>query len=153
MKVTEFLDEQGVHYEMSQHRSAFTAQQMAAEEHVPGIEVAKPVVIRADETYYLCVLPACCKIDMDALKAYLKAGQVSLADEEELATLFSDCALGAEPPFGHLYGLATLLDETLKKDPKIVFQAGTHELAIRMNTDDFIKLEKPQVTAYSYHMQ
>lgn len=153
MKVTEFLDAQGVHYEMSHHRSAFTAQQMAAEEHVPGIEVAKPVVVRADRIYYLCVLPACCKIDMDALKAYLKAGEIVLADEEELAKLFGDCALGAEPPFGHLYGVKTLLDETLKKEPQIVFQAGTHELAIRMNTDDFIKLENPQVTRYSYHMQ
>jgi Ala-tRNA(Pro) deacylase len=99
------------------------------------------------------VLPACCKIDMDALKAYLKAGEIVLADEEELAKLFGDCALGAEPPFGHLYGVTTLLDETLKKEPQIVFQAGTHELAIRMNMDDFIKLENPQVTRYSYHMQ
>lgn len=153
MKVTEFLDEQGVHYEMSQHRPAFTAQQMAAEEHVPGIEVAKPVVIRADKTYYLCVLPACCKIDMDALKAHLKVTEIVLADEEELAKLFGDCALGAEPPFGHLYSLKTLLDEALSQEAKIVFQAGTHELAIRMDTDDFIKVEKPQVVAYSYRMQ
>lgn len=153
MKVTDFLDAQGVKYEMHQHRPAFTAQQMAAEEHVPGIDVAKPVLIRADKTYYLCVLPACCKIDMDALKTVLNAGRIALADEEELAKVFGDCALGAEPPFGHLYDVKTLLDETLSKEPKIMFQAGTHELAIRMNTDDFIRLENPQVTAYSYHMQ
>lgn len=153
MKVTEYLDAEGVRYEMSRHRPAFTAQQMASEEHVPGIEVAKPVVVRADEEYYLCVLPACCKIDMDALKKYLKAHKIELADEEELAKLFGDCALGAEPPFGHLYGVKTLLDETLNEEPTIVFQAGTHELAIRMNVDDFNRLEKPQVTSFSYHMQ
>jgi len=153
MKVTEFLDSQGVHYEMSQHRPAFTAQQMAAEEHVPGIEVAKPVVVRADKTYYLCVLPACCKIDMDALKKTLKASVIALADEDELAKLFGDCTLGAEPPFGHLYGIKTLLDTTLEKDPKIVFQAGTHELAIHMDMDDYKKLEKPKVLSFSYHMK
>lgn len=153
MKVTEFLDAEDVHYEVSRHRPSFTAQQMAAEEHVPGIDVAKPVVIRADETYYLCVLSACCKIDMDTLKKYLKADKIELADEEELAKLFGDCALGAEPPFGHLYGVKTLLDETLSKESQVVFQAGTHELAVRMEMDDFCKLEKPQVTSFSYHMQ
>ena len=59
MNVIEYLDSKGVHYEMSQHRPTFTAQQMAAEEHVPGMNVAKPVLIRADGKYYLCVLTVC----------------------------------------------------------------------------------------------
>ena len=151
MKAVEFLDQQGVYYEMSQHRPTFTAQQMAAEEHVPGMNVAKPVVICADGTYFLCVLPACCKIDMDALKDTLDAKSITLADESELGTLFTDCALGAEPPFGHLYGLETLMDLTLKEDPYIVFQAGTHELAIRMDLDDYLRLAKPRILKFSYH--
>jgi Ala-tRNA(Pro) deacylase len=122
MKVVEFLDSKGVHYEMTQHRPTFTAQQMAAEEHVPGIEVAKPVVVRVDGTFYLCVLPACCKINFDALRRALKAKEVVLADEDEMATLFEDCTLGAEPPFGHLYGLETLMDGSLEDDPFIVFK-------------------------------
>ncbi len=151
MKVVEFLDSKGVHYEMSQHRPTFTAQQMAAEEHVPGMAVAKPVVVKADTTYYLCVLPACCKIDFDALKRALKADAVVLADEDELAKLFDDCTLGSEPPFGHLYGLETLMDAALDEDTFIVFQAGTHELAIRMDLDDYKKLAQPRVLRYSYH--
>lgn len=153
MKVVEFLDSKGVHYELSQHRPTFTAQQMAAEEHVPGMAVAKPVVVRADKKFYLCVLPACCKIDFDALKPALKSKQVVLADEDEMAELFEDCTLGSEPPFGHLYGLETLMDASLDKDPFIVFQAGTHELAIRMDMDDYKKLAKPRVLNFSYHMR
>jgi Ala-tRNA(Pro) deacylase len=151
MKVVEFLDSKGVHYEMSQHRPTFTAQQMAAEEHVPGMAVAKPVVVRADKKFYLCVLPACCKIDFDALKLALKAKETALADEDEMAGLFDDCTLGSEPPFGELYGLETLMDASLEKDPYIVFQAGTHELAIRMDLDDYKKLARPRVLHYSYH--
>ena len=151
MKVMEFLDKQGVHYETTQHRPTFTAQQMAAEEHVPGMHVAKPVVVRAGQTYFLCVLPACCKIDMDALKKHLGGGQVSLADEREMGELFEDCALGAEPPFGHLYGMETLMDEALREDPSIVFQAGTHELAVRMDLDDYLRLARPKVLKFSYH--
>lgn len=153
MKVTEFLDSKGVRYEMTQHRPTFTAQQMAAEEHVPGMNVAKPVVVQADGTYYLCVLPACCKIDMDVLKKKLDAKQVQLADEEGLAKLFGDCALGAEPPFGDMYGLETVMDETLEDDPFIVFQAGTHELAVRMDLKDYKKLANPRVFKFSYHME
>lgn len=153
MKVVEFLNAKGVHYEMTQHRPTFTAQQMAAEEHVPGMNVAKPVIVKADQTFYLCVLPACCKIDMDALKNELHADCVKLADEDELARLFEDCALGAEPPFGALYGLDTLMDESLVNDPFIVFQAGTHETAIKMDLNDYRKLANPQVFGFSYHMQ
>ena len=151
MKVIEFLDSKGVHYETSQHRPAFTAQQMAAEEKVKGMAVAKPVVVKADNTFYLCVLPACCKIDFDALKKALGVEQVVLADEEEIAKIFDDCTLGAEPPFGHLYGLETLMDQTLEQDSFIVFQAGTHELAIRMDLDDYKKLAQPRILNFSYH--
>lgn len=153
MKVTELLDSAGVSYEISQHRPTFTAQQMAAEEHVPGMYVAKPVAIKADNRYYLCVLPACCKIDFDTLRRGLKVDSVRLADEDELQPLFKDCAVGAEPPFGQLYGLETLMDEMLAKDSYIVFQAGTHELAIRMDMDSFKKLAKPRILKFSYHMQ
>ena len=153
MKVVEFLNGKGVHYEMTQHRPTFTAQQMAAEEHVSGMNVAKPVVVKAENTFYLCVLPACCKIDMDAVKSELKIDHLQLADEEELAHLFEDCSLGAEPPFGDLYGLETLMDSALENDPYIVFQAGTHETAIRMDLDDYKRLANPRVFGFSYHMQ
>lgn len=153
MKVMEYLNEKGVHYEMSQHRPTFSAQQMASEEHVPGMNVAKPVVINAAGTYYLCVLPACCKIDMDVLKKHLGVKDIKLADEDELMGIFGDCALGAEPPFGHLYGLETLVDQTILEDAYVIFQAGTHETAIQMDTDDYVKLADPQVLSFSYHMQ
>lgn len=153
MKVVELLDSAGVHYEMSQHRPTFTAQQMAAEEHVPGMYVAKPVVVKADDRFFLCVLPACCKIDLDALKMQLNVRELQLADEDELRRLFGDCSLGAEPPFGQLYGLPTIMDQMLQDDPYIVFQAGTHELAIRMDMDDFKNLAQPRVLKFSYHMQ
>jgi Ala-tRNA(Pro) deacylase len=153
MKLMEYLDSKGVSYETTQHRPTFTAQQMAAEEHVPGMNVAKPVVVKADKTYYLCVLPACCKIDMDQLKIQLGAKQLALADEEELSRLFEDCALGAEPPFGDLYGLETIMDAALESDPFIVFQAGSHELAVRMDLADYKKLAQPKVFKFSYHMQ
>ena len=151
MKVLEFLDSNSARYEVTEHRPTFSAQQMAAQEHVPGINVAKPVVVKADNDYVMCVLPACCKVDLDALKRQLAVGEVALADESEMAKLFTDCQLGAEPPFGGLYGLATIMDKTLDQDEYIVFQGGTHERAIKMAMDDYKALAEPGILSFSYH--
>jgi Ala-tRNA(Pro) deacylase len=152
MRVTEFLDKSAVPYEVSQHPPAFTAQQMASVEHEPGQYVAKPVIIKADGEYLMCVLSACYKIDLGALKDQLGARSVELAEEKEIGKIFADCELGAEPPFGNLYDLPTLMDEALDADDHITFQAGTHDKAIRMSMDDYQRLVKPKVLEFSYHM-
>lgn len=152
MRLANYLKDQGIAFETSGHRATFTAQQMAAEEHVPGMNVAKPVVVKADNEFYMCVLPGCHKIDMDVLKSQLGAEQLDLADEKELATLFSDTELGAEPPFGNLYGITTILDESLEDDDEILFQAGSHEEAIRMRMSDYLALVEPKILAFSYKM-
>jgi Ala-tRNA(Pro) deacylase len=152
MRVTEFLDKSGVSYKVSEHPAVFTAQQMAAVEHEPGQYVAKPVIVQADGEYLMCVLSACYKIDLGALKEQLGAKSVELAEEKEIGEFFDDCELGAEPPFGNLYDLPTLMDKALEADDHITFQAGTHEKAIRMSMDDYRKLVKPKVLAFSYHM-
>lgn len=151
MEVTKFLDSSSAKYEVTQHRPTFTAQEMATEEHVSGMKVAKPVVIRADGDYYMCVLPACYKVDLKALKSQLGARQVELADESKMAELFPDCELGAEPPFGNLYGLPTIMDKTLETDEHIVFQGGTHEKAIKMEMAEYKRLVSPQILSFSCH--
>jgi Ala-tRNA(Pro) deacylase len=152
MRVIELLDKSAVRYEVSEHPPAFTAQQMAAAEHEPGKYVAKPVIIKADGKYMMCVLSACYKIDLSALKAQLGAESVELAEEKEIGKIFDDCELGAEPPFGNLYDLPTVMDKVLEKDDHITFQAGTHEKAIRMSMDDYRKLVEPKVLEFSYHV-
>jgi len=152
MRIIEFLDNSAVRYEIREHPPAFTAQQMAAIEHEPGQYVAKPVIIKADGKYIMCVLSACYKIDMGALKSQLGANSVELAQEKEIGKIFNDCELGAEPPFGNLYDLPTIMDKALEKDDHITFQAGTHEKAIRINMDDYRKLVNPKVLEFSYHV-
>ncbi len=152
MRVIEFLDKSAARYEVTKHPPAFTAQQMAAVEHEPGQYVAKPVIVKADGKYVMCVLSACYKIDMGALKSQLGAKSVKLAKEKEIGKIFDDCELGAEPPFGNLYDLPTIMDKSLEEDDHITFQAGTHEKAIRMSMDDYRKLVEPKVLEFSYHV-
>jgi Ala-tRNA(Pro) deacylase len=152
MRVIEFLEESGVRYEVTEHEPAFTAQQMAAVEHEPGQYVAKPVIIKADDKCLMCVLSACYKVDLRALKKQLGVKRVELAEENEIEKLFPDCELGAEPPFGNLYDLPTYMDKALEEDDHIMFQGGSHERAVRMSMDDYRKLVAPNVLEFSYHV-
>jgi Ala-tRNA(Pro) deacylase len=152
MRITEYLDQRKVNYQISTHRPSFTSQKMAAEEHISGMNVAKPVIIQADGKYYMCVLPACCKVDLDSLRSQLGAGDIELANEEDMAGLFPDCELGAEPPVGTMFGLTTLMDKSLMEDEYIVFQAGKHDQAIKLNLRDYEELVHPRVLTFSYHL-
>lgn len=151
MTVIEFLDKSGVNYEVTEHQPSFTAQRMAAAEHEPGKFVAKPVIVRTDDKYVMCVLSACYKIDLKALKNQLGAKSVELAKETDMGKIFGGCELGAEPPFGNLYDLPTIIDKALEADDHIVFQAGVHDKAIKMSMADYRKLVEPRVLEFSYH--
>ena len=150
MRVMEFLDQAGVKYETCAHAPVFSAQGLAATEHEHGKYVAKPVIVKADNRYLMCVLPAPSKVDLGQLKGQLDAQSVQLADEDQIAKLFPDCELGAEPPFGNLYELSTVIDKSLEADDHILFQAGTHGKAIRMAMADYRRLVQPKVLDFTF---
>jgi len=152
MDVCQFLNEEGVKYVSSEHPPAYTAQEMAAREHVSGDMAAKPVVVHDGREYVMCVLPASYKLDMDKLSDVRKAIKLRLADEIEMGAIFSDCELGAEPPFGNLYEMETLVDTHLAADEEIVFQAGTHRKSVRMRFSDYEALTRPTVADVAGHI-
>lgn len=151
MQITEYLDRSGVAYNISEHRPVFSAQRLAQIEHEPGRFVAKPVIVKADGRFLMCVLPADAKIDLETLKGQLGAESMELADEEDFACLFPDCEIGAEPPFGNLFQLDTVMDKTLEKDDHILFRAGSHTRAVRLGMADYRQLVHPRVLSLSRH--
>ena len=143
-----FLDENQIPYSVMTHPRAFTAQGAAAIMQISGKELAKTVVLRAGEEMILAVLPAPNHVRLDKLAAEV-GKSVWLASEQEFSSLFSDCELGAMPPFGSLYNVPVYVDESLAADEEIVFNAGTHRDAIRMRYDDFVRLAKPKVCSFA----
>jgi len=94
------------------------------------------------------VLPATHQIDSSRLAQEL-GGPVLLADDREIARVFRDCEWGVVPPFGSLYGLPTLLDDSLDPDDMLVFEGNTHVEAVRVRCADFERLEKPRRVAFA----
>jgi Ala-tRNA(Pro) deacylase len=146
--IKKYLDLQGIPYEHHVHRTAYTAQEVAAEEHIPGKMVAKTVLVKEDNRLVMAVLPASIKVDLATLKNTLQAREVRLASEFEFTGLFPDSEVGAMPPFGNLYGIPVYVEKSLTKDHEIVFNAGTHQDTIRMRYDDFARLVQPTVCSF-----
>jgi Ala-tRNA(Pro) deacylase len=146
------LDELGITYRVLNHPTAYTAQDLAEKEHVPGRQVVKGVVVEADGHYFMCALPACYRIDFDELKAQLNAKEVRLAEEAVLGKIFKDCELGAEPPIGRLYGIPTLMDESLCADNHVTFQAGSHREAVTMSLAEYRRLAMPEMAHFGRPM-
>ena len=144
-KVADMLKKSGIKHEIMKHPQAFTAQEVAASVHVTGKEVAKTVVVNADGKYVMAAIPAPHKVSIKALKELLKAKDVRLATEDELANLFPECELGAMPPFGNLYNMPVYVSSALKDRMEIVFNACTHTEVIKLAYADFEQLVQPKV--------
>ncbi|MFO8007572.1 MAG: YbaK/EbsC family protein [Candidatus Brocadiia bacterium] len=144
MDVMEWLDAQGVDYDVIPHEQAFTAQEVAATEHVTGHKFAKTVIAMAGDQPRMLVLPASRHVDFQKASD-LVGEELEMASEEQMKEVFPDCEIGAEPPFGSQYGVPTFVDESLARWDEIVFRAGTHDKTVRMGYDDYVALEEPKV--------
>lgn len=107
--------------------------------------MAKSVLVRTPHGYLLAVLPATHRVDLNQLKQELGEETVELAAEDEAEQLFADCERGAMPPFGSIYKLPSVVDQTLSKDEEIVFEGQTHEEAIHMRYQDYASIEHPRM--------
>ena len=151
-KLIDLLNEGKIRYEVLHHAEAVTAQRIAEAEHVKARHHAKVVMVKSGEQHFMTVLPADHQIDLEKVaKAIGKAA--SLDSEQEFKSLFPDCATGAMPPFGNLYGLPTYVDKRLAQEDYIVFEAGTHTDAIKLSYGDYEKIVKPHVEDLAVKIQ
>ncbi|MBI4428571.1 MAG: YbaK/EbsC family protein [Ignavibacteriales bacterium] len=144
-----YLDDNSVEYKLMEHLPAFSAHETAVATHVPEREIAKAILVRIDEKFWMSVLRADHRVNTQAIKRMFSARNVHLAHEEDLESLFPDCELGAMPPFGKLYGLPILVDDSLTEDEEIVFNACSHTKVVRMKFSDFKKVAKPLIGKFA----
>ena len=141
----QYLREQAVRFDITEHPTVFTAQRIAASEHIPGRTVAKVVMVHADGELVMLVLPATSMVDLSKVAALLGVEEVRLAREPEFAPTFPDCEPGAMPPFGELYGVVVYADRAVGRGGEFVFQAGTHDLTMTIPYSDYERLVRPKV--------
>lgn len=149
-KLQAALDEAKVAYDVFDHPLTYTAQEIAAAQHVPGKELAKVVMLIVDHALVMGVITGNQKIDLELVKANLDARETRLATEDEFISRFPECEIGAMPPFGNLFNLpVVVVDPAVEKDENIYFNAGNHGQTVRLRYEDFNRLVKPRVAKLS----
>lgn len=149
-KLKAALDEAKVSYEVFDHPLAYTAQEIAAAQHVPGKDLAKVVMLIVDRALVMGVITGNQKIDLELVKANLDARETRLATEDEFTSRFPECEIGAMPPFGNLFNLPVVVDPAVEKDEYIYFNAGNHGQTVHLRYEDFNRLVKPRVVRLSW---
>jgi Ala-tRNA(Pro) deacylase len=147
--IKSMLEKRSVAYEELHHRIAFTAQEVAQSEHVSGHCLAKVVVAMADGRPVELILPASRRVALDRVRKLLGAEAVHLASEAEMDQIFTDCETGAIPPLRHWKDVTVMMDASMASVQDLVFQAGTHEDAIRLKFEDWLSLVSPRVEFFA----
>lgn len=139
MTVAEFLERHHLPHELVSHTRSSNSLESARAAHVPAERVAKGVLLTADGKYLLAVTRADCHLDLDELRRQLQVS-VELATREDLESVFDDCARGAVPPLGPAYGIESVWDEDLMKEPELYFEFGDHTHLVHVRTPDYLAL-------------
>lgn len=137
--VQQYLDEQGVPYDVLAHTRTRSAAATAEACHVPGNRLAKAVVVKRRTGYILAIVPASRRLEMQQLGTLLDQ-PVGLATEEEVAEIFDDCDRGAVPPLGAAYGVRAVVDEALDREPDVYFEGGDHCSLVHVSGAQFHRL-------------
>ncbi|MBV9876028.1 MAG: YbaK/EbsC family protein [Verrucomicrobia bacterium] len=104
--------------------------------------LVRTAVVRAGKQRVLLVFPSQYRVDLKRF-ARLIGMPVSLEVADDVKWLFPDCALGAIPPFGNLYGLSTYVDLSVARIEEMVFSAGTSTDSIRLAYLTYTEIVKP----------
>lgn len=133
------LQKVGVSYDLVTHPPSNSSLQSAISAHLPAYQVAKAVIAHDGDKYCVCVMPANRRLILDWLNQRMH-GRYRLATEDEIAGIFDDCAPGAVPALGQVYGMPVIWDDELGDVQDIYLESGDHESLIHLDHGSFMTL-------------
>jgi prolyl-tRNA editing enzyme YbaK/EbsC (Cys-tRNA(Pro) deacylase) len=149
-KIIKLLELNGAWFETFEHEAVRTSEEAAKIRIGYSIKQgAKALIVRvktASEKYFMMlVIPGDTKFSNEKVKKILGAKDIRFATEEEAAQLTEGVEFGGVPPFGNIFGLKVIADQSLFKNEKIVFNAGDRRFSIAMKSVDYKNLVKPEI--------
>jgi Ala-tRNA(Pro) deacylase len=136
-KLQQFLDVTKADYDLVKHAPTKSSLETAKSSDVPADRIAKSVLLDTEDGQLLAVLPSDRKVELSELRSEL-GHKPRLASEDEIRSVFDDCDFGAVPPVG--YGVTTIIDDSLGKQPDIYFEAGDHQSLVHMDRTEFSRV-------------
>lgn len=142
--VKKYLDTKGINYEELAHKTVFTAYDAAQTLKKQLKEIAKTILVEADKTHVLVVLPADKKIDMEKLKKALGAKKISIPSEKVMIKVLK-IQPGTLSSFGRLHNLEVVVDKAMVGVKKAVISTGSFTDSVLMNMKDFVQSEEAKL--------
>lgn len=147
-RLRQWLTERQVSFEILRHEPVFTSADAARVRGTTLASGAKALVCKADGCLMMLVMPANRKLSSKRLRASKGWKSLRFADRDEVQRL-TGLEPGSIPPFGNLFGLATLCDPSLAEQATINFNAGDHSISISMRWQDYLRVEQPELVELS----
>ena len=138
------LESAGVAFVHTRHEAVYTSAQAAAVRGTLQHSGAKALVLKAGDDFLMAVMPADLSLDSNRFRKHLKCKRLRFATKDEVAEL-TNLTPGSIPPFGSLFGLRTICDETLSENKLINFNAGSHTDSFQMKYQDYVAYESPEI--------
>ncbi|BAU76766.1 aminoacyl-tRNA deacylase [Metapseudomonas furukawaii] len=122
------------------HTPSMTTREAARRAGIPPQQMAKPVILDDFQGHWLmAVVPASRHVDLGKVHK-LTHRHWRLVREQDFGKRFADCELGAIPAVGNLFGLDTLVDQSLAEQPDIYFESGRHDELVHMSGKQYMAL-------------
>ncbi len=149
-KIIGFLEKEGVKYQLINHKTVYTAIDKSATLRENPKIIAKTVIVKGDNFFFIAVIPSDKNLDVEKIKKVLNTERkkrdekpikkISFAGEKWISNNFKGVKMGAIPPFEKLFNLQVVLDKTLLKNKKIYFSAGDYNNSIIITPKEFKKI-------------
>jgi prolyl-tRNA editing enzyme YbaK/EbsC (Cys-tRNA(Pro) deacylase) len=145
-KLVKYLEKAGVNHDILEHKTVYTALDAAATMKKKMGEIAKSLLVKADQDYFLVLLPADYNLDFCKLGKCLgaqtgKTIKVVKIPGEKMVEDALKIKAGALSAFGQLHKLPVFMDKGLAKAKKAIFSSGSLNHSVEMAVNDFAKLE------------
>lgn len=147
-QIIAMLKNSHVLFDAYEHEPVHTSEEAAKVRNTNPHEGAKALVFYADGKPVMIVLPGDMKVDMKEFKHQFAVRDFRMATPDEVLTT-TGLAIGAVPPFGHIFGIPLYVDRKLKDNDRVVFNAGLHNKSIRLKESDWEKVAKPVIGNFS----
>ncbi len=147
--IRELLDEHGVAYRQLSHQPTRTSEESALARGESVRIGGKALLLKVGEDFRLFVLSAALKLDSAAVRTHLGQRKTRFATREELAEL-TGLVPGSVPPFGEpILPFHLLVDESITRNDKIAFNAGSLTDSIIMPVEDYLRIADPEIFRFA----
>jgi len=143
-RIKDLLQKNSIPYRHIHHQPTHTSAESARARGESVRIGGKALVMKIEDEFKLFVLSAALKLNSRAIKRHFGIKRTRFANRDELMKL-TGCVPGCVPPFGEpILPLELYLDDSILKNEKIAFNAGSLTDSIIMKVEDYMYLVNPQ---------